>query len=124
MAYKDKERAKEYQRQYYNNRTKLRRLRGEVKVKNYYKKKTPEEIAENRHQGGIKASETLRAKLGVERYREMMASRGKRGMATLRAEGKKIGFQAGYASEAGKLGARARGLKSKHKKVREKYEAK
>lgn len=121
MAYKDNEKQKEYQRQYYWNRTKLRRASGELKVKNYYKKKSPEEVAENRRQGGLKASETLREKLGEEAYREMMTSRGKRGMATLKADGKKIGFQLGHASEAGKLGARARGLKSKHKKVRDKY---
>lgn len=122
MAYKDKEKAKEYQRQYYWNRTKLRRASGELKVKNYYKKKNPEEVAENRREGGIKASKTLRARMGEDNYREMMSVRGKQGQATLRAEGKKIGFQKGYASEAGKLGAKARGLKSKHKKVREKYE--
>ena len=123
MAYKDKEKIKEYNRQYYRNVTKLKRLRGEVKVKNYYKKKTPEEIAENRRLGGIKAQETLKAKLGEECYREMMSERGRHGMATLRASGKPIGFQNGNAKEASLAGARVRGLNSKHKKVREKYGA-
>ena len=121
MAYKDNERNKEYQRQYYLNRTKLKRKL--EPPKNYYVKKSAEEIAENRRQGGIKAQETLKAKMGDDAYREMLAERGKHGMATLKASGKPIGFQAGNAKEASKLSAKARGLKSKHKKVRAKYEA-
>lgn len=123
MAYRDKEKQREYQRQYYWNKTKLRRASGEIEVKNYYQKKDPEEIAENRRQGGVKAQETLKAKMGEDGYREMMSERGKHGVATLRADGKPIGFQAGYAREASLAGARVRGLKSKRRKVRKQYEA-
>lgn len=124
MAYKDKGRAKEYQKQYYRNRTKLRRLRGEIEAKRTaYKPKSPEEKAKNYHLGAVKRVEVLKAKLGEEEYHKRMQEVGKRGSEALKATGKPFGFQLGHASEAGKLGAKARGLKSKHKKVREKYEA-
>jgi hypothetical protein len=123
MAYRDKEKQKEYQRQYYWNKTKLRRASGEIEVKSYYTKKTPEEVAENRSQGGKKAQETLKNKMGEKAYREMMSEKGKHGVATLRESGKPIGFQAGYAKEASEASAKARGKRSKHKKVRERYEA-
>lgn len=122
MTYKDKEKQKEYQRRYYLNRTKLRRASGEIEVKNYYEKKDPKVIAKNRRLGGIKASETLRAKLGEDSYREMMSIRGKHGISSLKSSGKPIGFQAGYAKEASFASAKTRGLKSKHKKIREKYQ--
>ena len=122
MAYKNKEKEKEYQRQYYLNKTKLKRITNPPK--SYYKKKTPEEIAESRKAGGIKAQETLRAKLGEEEYLKMMSERGKHGIATLRARDGKIGFQNGYAKEASKASVKVRRLNSKHKVVRERaYEA-
>lgn len=117
MAYKDSEKNKEYQRQYYLNRTKLKRRVDPPK--SYYVKKTAEEIAENRRQGGIKAQETLKAKMGEDAYREMLAERGKHGMATLKASGKPIGFQAGNAKEAQKKALKVRRQNSKHKAVRE-----
>ena len=117
MAYKDNEKNKEYQRQYYLNRTKLKRRVDPPK--NYYVKKSAEEIAENRRQGGIKAQETLKAKMGEDAYREMLAERGKHGMATLKASGKKIGFQNGYAKEAQKKALKVRRQNSKHKAVGE-----
>lgn len=106
MAYKDAKKRKEYQRQYYLNKTILKRRTNPPK--NYYKKKSEEEIAVNRREGGIKAQETLKNKMGEDAYREMMSSRGKHGLASLRASGKPIGFQAGYAKEAQLLGAKAR----------------
>lgn len=121
MAYKDKEKTKEYQRQYYWNKTKLKRKTSPAK--SYYKKKTPEEIAENRRLGGIKAQETVRRAMGEEAYRQARIELGKKGQEALKTSGKPIGFQAGYAKEASKKSAEVRGLKSKHKKVREKYEA-
>lgn len=120
MARRNKEAEREYQRRYYENVTKLKRK--ENPAKSYYKKKTPEEIAENRHNGSKKAAETLRQKLGEEGYKQYMSERGKSGIKKLQENGGLIGFQRGYAKEAAALGAKARGLKSKHKKVREKYQ--
>ncbi len=115
MAYRDKEREKEYQRQYYWNRTKLKRKT--TPVKSYYKKKTDEEKAENRRIGAIKRKATMLAKLGgEEEYKEYLSRIGKRGMATLRSNGTPIGFQAGYAKEAQVSSAQSRTTNSKHRK--------
>lgn len=119
MAYRDKEKAKEYQRQYYLKKTKIKRLTHPPK--SYYVKKDPEDVAKNRHLGGIKSQETLKAKMGEDAYKQAHVELGKKGAEALKNTGKPIGFQGGYASEAGKLGARARALKSKHKKIRDKY---
>lgn len=124
MAYNDKEKQREYQRQYYWNKTKLKRKTHPAKSYNKYEKKTEAEKAENRRIGAIKRKATMLAKLGgEEKYQEYLSGIGKRGQATLRANGTPIGFQAGYAKRASLASARARGLKSKHKKVREQYEA-
>lgn len=122
MAWKDKEKAKEYQRKYYWNKTKLKRLTEPAKSYNNYVKKDPEEKLKNFREGARKRKQTLIDKLGEEGYKEHQVNLGKLGHQALVDSGKPIGFQAGYAKEAGRLGLKSRGLKSKHKKTREKWQ--
>lgn len=121
MAYKDKEKAKEYQRQYYWNKTKLKRKLNPVKNKPRVKK-TAEEKSESYRKGAMKRIQNMREKYGEEGLREYFKELGRLGNQALVDKGVPVGFQAGYAKDASKLGIRARGLKSKHKKIREKYE--
>lgn len=108
MAYANKEREKEYQRQYYLNHTRLKRLTGEYQVKSYYVKKSPEELAKIRSEAGKKAAKTLRERIGEEAYRAFMSECGKAGIKKQKEVNGKIGFQNGYAREAQLLGAKAR----------------
>lgn len=113
------EKQKEYQKQYYRNVTKLRRLRGEIKASpTKYQKLSDEERREAYRRGAKKRVENMREKLGDEGMREHYSKIGQKG----RSASTYYHFTKENASEFGKLGARARGLKSKHKKVRKKYE--